>query len=152
MEKGEMVMQPGAFTAALNDEIKQTSNIDSFLERNQELMVKQSLRDHLDFLLMQKGLTIAEVVRGSQMNRPYVYQIFSGEKKPSRDKLAAIAFGMRLSAEETQQMLKLSGNRELYVRDERDALILLALHKNYDIYRANALLYDHNFKILGTPD
>ena len=104
MEKGEMVMQPGAFTAALNDEIKQTSNIDSFLERNQELMVKQSLRDHLDFLLMQKGLTIAEVVRGSQMNRSYVYQIFSGEKKPSRDKLAAIAFGMRLSAEETQQI------------------------------------------------
>lgn len=41
-------MQFGAFTAALNDEIKQTSNIDSFLERNQELMVKQSLRDHLD--------------------------------------------------------------------------------------------------------
>ena len=136
-------MQFGAFTAALNDEIKQTSNIDSFLERNQELMVKQSLRDHLDSLLMQKGLTIAEVVRGSQMNRSYVYQIFSGEKKPSRDKLAAIAFGMRLSAEETQQMLKLSGNRELYVRDERDALILFALHKNYD---------DHNFKILGTPD
>ena len=152
MEKGEMVMQPGAFTAALNDEIKQTSNIYSFLERNQKLMVKQSLRDHLDFLLMQKGLTIAEVVRGSQMNRSYVYQIFSGEKKPSRDKLAAIAFGMRLSAEETQQMLKLSGNRELYVRDERDALILFALHKNYDICRANALLYDHNFKILGTPD
>ena len=152
MEKGEMVMQPGAFTAALNDEIKQTSNIDSFLERNQELMVKQSLRDHLDFLLMQKGLTIAEVVRGSQMNRSYVYQIFSGEKKPSRDKLAAIAFGMRLSAEETQQMLRLSGNRELYVRDERDALILYALQKNYDIRKANALLYDHNFKIPGTPD
>lgn len=145
-------MQFGAITAALNDEIKQTSNINRFLERNQKLMVKQSLRDHPDSLLMQKGLTIAEVVRGSQINRSYVYQIFSGEKKPSRDKLAAIAFGMCLSAEETQQMLRLSGNRELYVRDERDALILYALQKNYDIRKANALLYDHNFKIPGTPD
>lgn len=144
-------MQLGAISAVLNDEIKQTSNIDSFLKRNQKFMVKQSLREHLDSLLMQKNLTIAEVARGSQIDRSYVYQIFSGDKKPSRDKLIAIAFGMRLSADETQQMLKLSGNRELYVRDERDALILFALQQNHDIFGANCLLHDHNYKILGTP-
>lgn len=58
-------------------------------------------------------------MRGSQLDRAYVYQIFSGEKTPSRDKLIAIAFGMNLSDEETQKMLKLSGNRELYARDQR---------------------------------
>ncbi len=144
-------MQLGTISAALDDEIKQTSNIDNFLKKNKKYMVKQSLREHLDTLLIQKNITIAEVARGSQIDRSYVYQIFSGDKKPSRDKLIAIAFGMRLSADETQQMLKLSGNRELYVRDERDALILFALQQKNDIFKANELLCDHNYKILGTP-
>ena len=141
-----------ATTAAVNEEIKQASDIDRFLKENQKYMVKQSLREHLDYLLMQKDITIAQVARGSQIDRSYVYQIFSGDKKPSRDKLISIAFGMSLSADETHQLLKLSGNRELYVRDERDALILFALQQNYDICKANELLYDHNFKILGAYD
>ncbi len=55
-------------------------------------------------------------------------RIFAGEKIPSRDKLIALAFGLRLSEEETIKLLKISGNRELYARDERDALILFALY------------------------
>ena len=56
---------------------------------------------------------------------------------------------MSLSVDETHQLLKMSGNRELYVRDERDALIQFALQQDYDIGKANELLCDHNFKILG---
>ena len=145
-------MSTGPISAAMDEEIKQASNIDRFLEKNQKYMVKQSLREHLDYLLMQKNITIAQVARASQIDRSYVYQIFSGDKKPSRDKLIAIAFGMRLSVDETHQLLKLSGNRELYVRDERDALILFSLQQGYDIGKANELLYDHNCKILGASD
>ena len=145
-------MSTGPISAAMDEEIKQASNIDRFLEKNQKYMVKQSLREHLDYLLMQKNITIAQVARGSQIDRSYVYQIFSGDKKPSRDKLIAIAFGMRLSVDETHQLLKLSGNRELYVRDERDALILFALQQGYDIMQADELLYDHQVRVLGGSD
>lgn len=48
-------------------------------------------------------------------------------------------------------MLKLSGNRELYVKDERDALILISLQRGEDILKANERLHDHNHEILGTP-
>lgn len=145
-------MSTGPISAAMDEEIKQASNIDRFLEKNQKYMVKQSLREHLDYLLMQKNITIAQVARGSQIDRSYVYQIFSGDKKPSRDKLIAIAFGMRLSVDETHQLLKLSGNRELYVRDERDALILFALQQGYDIMKTDELLYDHHARMLGGSD
>ena len=37
-------------------------------------------------------------------------------------KLIAIAFGRYLSGDETQKMLKISGNRELYERGARDAI------------------------------
>lgn len=83
------------------------------------------------------------------LDRAYVYQIFSGEKTPSRDKLIAIAFGLKLSDDETQKMLKISGNRELYARDKRDALILFALQHKKTIWDTNELLYSHNLTVLG---
>lgn len=117
-------------TNELRHEIKAATNIEDFLAKNKVQMLTHSLPEYLNLLLSQKGVSRADVVRGSLLDRAYVYQIFSGEKVPSRDKLIAIVFGLRLSDEEAQKMLKLSGNRELYARDERNALILFALqHK-----------------------
>lgn len=136
-------------TEELAHEIKSESNIENYLEKNRNYMLAQSLSEHLNMLLSQKGISRADVVRGSLLDRIYVYQIFSGKKAPSRDKLIAIAFGMGLSDEETQKMLKLSGNRELYARDERDAVILFALHRKMTVYETNELLFGHGFTVLG---
>lgn len=90
------------------------------------------------------------MVRGSLLVRTYVYKIFSGEKIPTRDKLLAIAFGLGLSDQETQYMLKLSGNRELYARDERDVWILSALQRKKSILEVNELLDKHGLSVLNT--
>lgn len=136
-------------TEELNHEIRQATDIEDFLSTNKDHLLTHDLADHLTMLLVQKGISRADVVRASLLDRTYVYQIFSGEKTPSRDKLIAIAFGLALSEEETQKMLRLSGNRELYARDERDALILFCLQRNKNIFTANELLISHNLKILG---
>lgn len=139
-------------TNELNHEIKSITNIEDFLAKNKEHLLKDSLSEHLNALLVQKGVKRADVVRGSLLDRAYVYQIFSGKRIPSRDKLIAIAFGLCLSDEEAQKMLKLSGNRELYLRDERDALILFALQQKKNIFWVNELLCSHSFMALGTPN
>ena len=138
-------------TDELNHEIKMATDIEDYLSENKEHMLTHCLSDHLNMLLSQKRMSRADVVRGSLLDRAYVYQIFSGEKTPSRDKLIAIAFGLCLSDEETQKMLKLSGNRELYSRDERDALILFSLQRKRTIFDANNLLFSHSLPVLGTP-
>jgi len=139
----------GLSSKALENEIKNTSNIEQFLKENKELLLSQSLPEYLNMILERKGLKRADVVRGSLLDRVYVYQIFSGLKKPSRDKLIAIAFGLGLSADETQKMLKLSGNRELYAKDERDVIILFSLQRGKNIFETNDLLHSYNFKVLG---
>ena len=144
-------MKFGTITDELNHELKDATNVEDYLEKNKKNMLTQSLSEHLNLLLSQKGITRADVVRGSQLDRAYVYQIFSGEKTPARDKLIAIAFGMGLSDEETQKMLKLSGNRELYVRDERDALILFSIQRKMTIFETDDLLFSHHFTTLGSP-
>jgi len=136
-------------TDQLKHEIKAATDIEDYLEQNKESLLTRSLSGHLKMLLSQKGISRADVVRGSLLDRAYVYQIFSGEKTPSRDKLIALAFGLRLSDTETQTMLKLSGNRELYARDARDAVILFALQREKTIEETNELLFDHRLPVLG---
>lgn len=143
---------PLVSSAALNDELENTGSISDYLKRNKKNMLNCTLPEHLNMLLTQKNLIIADVVRGSQLDRGYVYQIFSGAKMPAREKLIAIAFGLRLSDTETQKMLKLSGYRELYARDERDAVIFYALRENMTLLEANNLLDQYNLKLLGNVE
>lgn len=136
-------------TDELTHEIKAATNIEDFLSTHDEHMLKQNLSIHLNALLIQKGVSRADVGRGSLLDRKYVYQIFSGEKTPSRDKLIAIAFGLGLTLDETKKMLKISGNRELYPRDKRDALIMFTLQRQGSISEANDLLDNHKLETLG---
>ena len=135
-------------TRALNDKLQKAENLGDFLESNQENMLTLTLSEYLSQQLYQKDLRVADVVRDSGLTKSYVHQIFNGEKKPSRNILIAIAFGLHLSAEETQRMLKLGGCSELYTRTERDALILFAIHHGKSISETDDDLYKRGFDTL----
>lgn len=135
-------------TDQLNHEIGMATDIKDYLTENKNNLLATNLREHLNMLLSQKKLRKADVVHDSLLERTYVYKIFAGEKHPSRDTLIAIAFGLHLSDSETQKLLKVSGNRELYARDERDSLILFALHRRQTIFEVNELLVDYNLTVL----
>jgi predicted transcriptional regulator len=102
----------------------------------------------LNKLLIKKDLKKSEVVKGSNLHRSYVYEIFNGDKIPSRDKIIAIAFGMHLALEETQQLLKRCGHRELYSRDRRDSIIMFAINKEKSLIDCNILLSDSTEEII----
>lgn len=135
-------------TDQLNHEIRMATDIKDYLTENKNNLLATNLREHLNMLLAQKKLRKADVVHDSLLERTYVYKIFAGEKHPSRDTLIAIAFGLHLSDSETQKLLKVSGSRELYARDERDSLILFALHRRQTILEVNELLADYNLTVL----
>ena len=139
-----------ASSAAAANNLVNAENIEDFLAENQKYMLGMALFEYLMLLLQQKRLRRADVVRDSGLEKAYVYQIFDGKKRPSRDKLIAIAFGLHLNAEETQRMLKLGGWSELYPRVERDAVILFAIQRGKDIAATNDLLYNNGFPTL--PD
>lgn len=135
-------------TVASEKNLFNAANIKDFLINNRENMLTQTLSEHLMMLLRQKKIRRSDVVRDSGLEKTYVYQIFGGEKRPSRDKLIAIAFGLHLNVEETQRMLKLGGCSELYARIGRDAVILFTIHRMMNIWEANEILHDNNFSTL----
>ena len=74
----------------------------------------------------------------------YGYQIFSGKRIPSRDKLISISFGMNLSLDETQALLKYAGFAPLYPKQKRDSLLIWGKNHQFSIYQINELLYAEN--------
>ena len=135
-------------TDELRNEIANSANILDYFAENREEMQVDSLPEYLEGWLKAKNLAKADVVRRSNLNKAYVYQIFLGRKYPSRDKVIALAFGLGLNAQDTQTLLKQAGYRELYPRDPRDALLLFAIGQSMGIIDANELLYDHNVEVL----
>lgn len=135
-------------TAELMNEIKSAKNILDYMERNQGEMHLNTLADCLNEWLPKKDCQVADVVKKSNLNKSYVYQIFNRKKFPSRDKVIALAFGLELNADETQKLLKQAGYRELYPRDKRDALLLFAINQKMNILDANEVLYDHEIEVL----
>lgn len=135
-------------SASADRNLRNADDIGAFLADNREYLIDQSLAEHLTMLLEQKGLKRAAVIRDSGLDHASVYQIFKGEKRPSRDKLICLAFGLHLNEKETQRMLKLGGCSELYPRVPRDAIILYAIQRGMDIQKAEELLLDHEYPAL----
>lgn len=137
-------------SATMDTMLENVSDIDDYLEQNQEHMSNQSLCEHLNQLLIEKNLRVAKVKDVSGLEKAYIYQIFAGQKKPSRDKLIAIAFGLNLTAAETDKLLKVARYKELYSRDQRDAIIKFCLLHEKSIQQTDDILYNRGYQTLSS--
>ncbi|MEA4896787.1 MAG: hypothetical protein VB067_11785 [Christensenellaceae bacterium] len=72
----------------------------------------------------------------------YVYKVFAGKRKASRDILLAIALGMGLTLAEAQLLLRIAQTAQLDPRNRRDSVIIYALDRALTAEKANEVLYD----------
>ena len=136
-------------TGDLFTELKDDKNLNGYLRRNQEEFVIP-LGEYLEKLLAEKNLTKKEVIERSDLNREYVYHIFSGLKKnPSRPKILAIAMAIELDLDEIQYLLRYAGFGVLYPRNQWDAIIISAVEQKFTVAQTNELLYRLGEKTLG---
>ena len=129
-------------TELLQTELKSAKNLTEFFEENVQVLKEKTVQEFLMELLIKYNLERKDVVVKSGLSGTYPYQIFDGKKAGGRDKLIQLAFGFPLNLEETQRLLQYGGHNELYVKVKRDAYVMFALEKGYDIQRLNELLYD----------
>lgn len=137
-------------TDELKNEILQTNEIESFFGKNEKELADMPLDKYVSEIIAEKKLKKSEIIKGSGMNRIYAYQIFSGKRIPSRDKLIALAFGLQLNIDQTDKLLKHAGFQPLYARSKRDAIIISVMNRGKSVYTANEQLYESGFDILTT--
>jgi len=129
-------------TELLQSELKNAKKPEEFFAKNKENLKEKTVPEYLMEMLIQYDKEKSEVVSQAGLSGTYAYQIFDGRKSAGREKLIQLAFGFPLKLEETQRLLKLGGYSELYVKNKREAYIMYALEKGYDIQRLNELLFE----------
>lgn len=135
-------------TDELLNEIKNTYEIERFIEKNAEEFQSEPLYVVLNKILKEKGLKKSEAVARSGLNRIYGYQIFSGKRLPSRDKLLALCFGLQLDLEQTNRLLKVGGFAELYAKNKRDSIIIFGISSGKSIFAVDEILFENGLNIL----
>ncbi len=134
-------------TAQLLEILKNQKNYDDYVKENEENFVTGKPCDLLKSEIEKRGFSKAEVIRNSGIERHYAYQILSGVKKPSREKIIMFCFGMGMNFEETQHFLLECSASALYAKNKRDNVTIFAIENQLSIIELNDLLYELNLKI-----
>ena len=129
-------------TKDLEQDLAVCAQVEQYLDENADQMLEHSLSEYLTGLLSERGLKRSAVIETSGLNDIYVHQIFSGKRTPSRDKLLCLCFGMKLTGDETQTLLKQCGYPVLYAKKRRDSVIMHALLHKRSLMQCNEELYN----------
>lgn len=126
-------------TDELLNELLDAPNIDGYIKEHD--FAAPSLSDYLKQLLQEKGLERSRVVRMADLNETFGYQIFTGARHPSRNKVLQIAFAMALTLKETNRALTAAGVSVLNCKDRRDAIIIFCIDRGCSLQKVNEELY-----------
>ena len=143
-------------THELMNERSNSNNIDDFFSNNKSELSQCNNREEIKIKFQQFLISLIDnshvskstVIKNSNIDRVYGYEILNGKKIPARDKVIAIAFSLHLDLQTTQRLLKTAYHRELYPRDKRDAVIIHANQKSLNLLNLNSLLFEKGFKIV----
>jgi transcriptional regulator with XRE-family HTH domain len=127
-------------TQKMLNRIIKADNIKGFVEDNITNYNETTFNKYITSLIYKKGIKKSDIVKDSGLSTPYVYQIISGTKKPKRNKLIQLSFGLQLNYDETQNMLKLAEIGTLYPRNKRDSVIIYAIKNGKTIYELDDML------------
>lgn len=130
-------------TEKLLEELLNSPDPQSFFSTHDAF--QRNICDYLQDLLDVHGLKRSQAIRASELNETYAYQLFAGQrKKPSRDKVLQLVFGMHLTLLEADRLMKIAGVSPLYCKNRRDAIIIFCVNKGCSLQKVNEELFRFN--------
>ena len=126
-------------TEQVLQELVEAPTLDAFIEGHD--FPAETLHEFLCHMLEKKNLKRSRVVRMADLNETFGYQIFTGARNPSRDKVLQIAFAMALTLRETNRALRAAGASSLNPKCRRDAIIIFCIDQGCSLQKVNEELY-----------
>lgn len=135
-------------TDDLSQELMNQPNLDQYITENEIYFADMDISVFLSKLYEKCGFSKAELARRAGMSEVYLHQVFSGRRRPSRDRLLCLCIGMEASLEETQQLLKQVGSAPIYLKLKRDTIISHGILHRTPLTEINDKLFSENEKTL----
>ena len=123
-------------------------NLDEFFAGHRLPRRKSCFPDLLNTMLVEREITRGELANRSLVSEGYLYEILTGRKKPSRNKLLCLCVGFGLSLEEAQELLHKGGYEKLFSKRRRDAILCQGIEEGWSVIRINEKLFDEGLKPL----
>lgn len=136
-EKNEMPRE--RLTGELLEQLLNAPTPEAYLEQN--LTLDRTLPNYLEQLRAARGLKRSEIIRASDVNATFVYDVFKGKSRLGRDNAIMLALGMGCTLLETQRLLRLDGVAELWPKARRDAIIIWCINHGYTRLETDEELY-----------
>ena len=136
-------------TSHLLQNLFESYDIDAYVCNNNDELGLPPFHVLITDICNKTGDIHEQIIKQSGIERSYGHQLFSGRRKPSRDKVLQFAFGFHFDVEETQEFLKTSQKSLLYPRIVRDAAILKCLREEKTIFETQQMLEALGLTILG---
>ena len=92
-------------------------------------------------LIKAKQVKKSDAIRKAELNPTFAYQIFSGDRHASRDKLIQLAFGLELDVNLTSEFIERGGANALDPHDRRDVAIAYCRSRNMSVAECDETLY-----------
>lgn len=116
--------------------------IDDFLYENDDEFIDEDIKAFWDALIDKCGFSKSNIINRSDFNYRHFYDCTCGRKMPTKDKVVRLALAMKLTLDECQEALKISGRAPLYPRIRRDSILIYAIEHHLTIYKCDELLYE----------
>ena len=108
-----------------------------------------SFEKHLQKLINKKGLKNSEVYAAANINKQYFSKLLKGQVKPSKEKVLALAVGLRLNMDEAVDFLKIAGYAISPI-SQTDAVVKYFIeHEQYSVIKIDMVLFDYGLAPLS---
>lgn len=128
-------------TSDLQEELMNAPNLDRFLTDNEKSFNTESIAENIENLFRKKNITKSLLAKRSAISEVYLHQVLAGRRKPSRNRIICLCFGLEATLDESQTLLKQCGYAQLFPKDRRDAIIIYGIVHHMDLFSVNDKLY-----------
>ena len=119
------------------------------LEDALKSMYTDSFEKHLQQLINKKGLKNSEVYATANISKQYFSKLIKGQVKPSKEKVLALAVGLKLNMDEAVDFLRLAGYA-LSPVSQRDVIVEYFIrHEDYNVMKIDIVLFDYGLDPLS---
>ncbi len=136
-------------TSALLHGLFKTHDLEKFMEYHADEMEILPFHAHITKICKTTGRVPEQVIKHAAIERTYGHQLFNGTRKPSRDKVIQLAFGLNLDLNGLQKLLQIAQKNSLYPKIKRDAAIIYCIDNQKDILETQSVLESLGLTLLG---
>ena len=119
------------------------------LEAALKNIYKESFEKHLQQLINKKGLKNSEVYAAANISKQYFSKLLKGQVKPSKDKMLALAVGLRLNMDETADFLRIGGYALSPISQTDTVVEYFIRRQEYNVLKINIVLFDYGLEPLS---